>query len=89
MTEPMIRLNRRTQSFDGMIAVDALSMDIAQGEIFGFPGHNGAGKTTTILMLTTVASPASGTATVAGHDICADRLKVRRRIGYAPENVRL
>jgi ABC-type multidrug transport system ATPase subunit len=45
MPEPMIRLNRLTQSFDGMTAVDALSMDIAKGEIFGFLGHNGAGKT--------------------------------------------
>ena len=89
MPEPMIRLSRLTQSFDGVVAVDALSMDIAKGEIFGFLGHNGAGKTTTIQMLTTLASPASGTATVAGHDICNDPLEVRRRIGYVPENVRL
>lgn len=89
MPEPIIRLNRLTQSFDGTIAVDALSMDIAPGEIFGFLGHNGAGKTTTIQMLTTLARPASGTATVAGHDICEKPLEVRRRIGYVPENVRL
>lgn len=89
MPEPMIRLNRLTQSFDGVIAVDGLSMDIAKGEIFGFLGHNGAGKTTTIQMLTTLARPASGTATVAGHDICSEPLEVRRRIGYVPENVRL
>ncbi len=89
MPEPMIRLNRLTQSFDGMTAVDALSMDIAKGEVFGFLGHNGAGKTTTIQMLTTLARPASGTASVAGHDICNDPLEVRRRIGYVPENVRL
>ena len=89
MPEPMIRLNRLTQSFDGVTAVDALSMDIAKGEIFGFLGHNGAGKTTTIQMLTTLARPVSGTATVAGHDICTDPLEVRRRIGYVPENVRL
>jgi ABC-2 type transport system ATP-binding protein len=78
MSEPMIRLNRLTQSFDGVTVVDALSMEIARGEIFGFLGHNGAGKTTTIQMLTTLARPASGTATVAGHDIC-----------NVPENVRL
>ena len=89
MPEPMIRTNRLTQSFDGVTVVDALSMDIAQGEIFGFLGHNGAGKTTTIQMLTTLARPASGTATVAGHDIGTDPLAVRRAIGYVPENVRL
>ena len=89
MSEPMIRLNRLTQSFDGVTVVDALSMDIAKGEIFGFLGHNGAGKTTTIQMLTTLARPASGTAIVAGHDICINPLAVRRSIGYVPENVRL
>ena len=75
--------------FDRVTAVDALSIDIAKGEIFGFLGHNGAGKTTTIQMLTTLARPASGTATVAGHNICNDPLTLRRRIGYVPENVRL
>ena len=89
MPDPMIRTNRLTQSFDGVIAVDALSMEIAKGEIFGFLGHNGAGKTTTIQMLTTLARPASGTATIAGHDIGTDPLAVRRSIGYVPENVRL
>ena len=83
MSEPMIQLNRLTQSFDGVTAVDALSMDIAKGEIFGYLGHNGAGKTTTIQMLTTLARPASGTATVAGHDICNDSLEVGRQIGRA------
>jgi ABC-2 type transport system ATP-binding protein len=89
MPDPMIRTNRLTQSFDGVIAVDALSLEIAKGEIFGFLGHNGAGKTTTIQMLTTLARPASGTATIAGHDIGTDPLAVRRAIGYVPENVRL
>ena len=89
MPEPMIRTIRLTQSFDGVTVVDALSMDIAKGEIFGFLGHNGAGKTTTIQMLTTLARPASGTATIAGHDIGTDPLAVRRAIGYVPENVRL
>lgn len=89
MPDPIIRTNRLTQSFDGVIAVDALSLEIAKGEIFGFLGHNGAGKTTTIQMLTTLARPASGAATIAGHDIGTDPLAVRRSIGYVPENVRL
>jgi len=89
MPEPMIQLKRLTQVFEGVTAVESLSMEISRGEIFGFLGHNGAGKTTTIHMLTTLARPASGTAIVAGYDIRSDPLEVRRRIGYVPENVRL
>ena len=89
MTAPMLSLKNLTQRFDGVVAVDNLSMDIARGEVFGFLGHNGAGKTTTIQMLITLALPALGTAQVAGHDIRSDPLSVRRSIGYVPENVRL
>lgn len=89
MGQPILSLNRLSQVFDGIPAVDALTMDIAQGEVFGFLGHNGAGKTTTIQMLTTLVRPASGTARVAGHDILTDPMGVRRCIGYVPENVRL
>lgn len=89
MSEPMIQLKRLTQVFEGVTAVESLSMEISRGEMFGFLGHNGAGKTTTIHMLTTLARPASGTAIVAGYDIRSDPLEVRRRIGYVPENVRL
>ncbi len=89
MPGPILSIDRLTQVFDGVTALDALSIDIAQGEVFGFLGHNGAGKTTTVQMLTTLARPVSGTARVAGHDICADPSAVRRCIGYVPENVRL
>ena len=89
MPKPVIIMERLTQTFDGVNAVDALSMQIEQGEILGFLGHNGAGKTTTIQMLTTLAKPASVSATVAGYDICANPLAVRCCIGYVPENVRL
>jgi len=89
MPDPMITIDRLTQVFDGFTALDALSMTIEAGEVFGFLGHNGAGKTTTLQMLTTLARPSSGSATIAGHDICTDPLAVRRSIGYVPENVRL
>jgi ABC-2 type transport system ATP-binding protein len=89
MTAPIIDINQLTQTFDGFTAVQSLSMQIEKGEVFGFLGHNGAGKTTTIQMLTTLARPTSGTATINGHDICKDPLSVRRCIGYVPENVRL
>ena len=89
MPDPIIRLDHLTRRYGDVAVVDDLSFDIAPGEVFGFLGHNGAGKTTTIQMLTTLAPPSSGTATVAGFDIVANPQQVRRRIGYVPENVRL
>ncbi len=89
MPSPIITTQGLTQAFEGVTAVDGLTLDIDRGEIFGFLGHNGAGKTTTLQMLTTLARPASGTASVAGHDICTAPLAVRRAIGYVPENIRL
>jgi ABC-2 type transport system ATP-binding protein len=62
-------------------AVDELDLEVRAGEFFGFLGPNGAGKTTTIRMLTTLLRPSRGTANVAGFDIEAAPLEVRRRIG--------
>ena len=66
-----------------------IDLTVATGEIFGFLGHNGAGKTTTIHVLTTLLTPASGSARVCGLDVVEQRLDVQRTIGYLPENVRL
>ncbi|HTT35928.1 MAG TPA: ATP-binding cassette domain-containing protein [Thermoplasmata archaeon] len=65
----------------GTKAVDGVSFSVHGGEIFGFLGPNGAGKTTTISVLTTLLSPTSGRATVAGIDTVAAPAEVRRRIG--------
>ncbi|MFZ1727513.1 MAG: ABC transporter ATP-binding protein [Albidovulum sp.] len=89
MMPTAIDIRGLSQTFGETQAVKSLSLEIKAREIFGFLGHNGAGKTTTIHMLTTLAAPAAGTAKVAGHDIVADPLGVRREIGYVPENVRL
>ncbi|MBY0352588.1 ATP-binding cassette domain-containing protein, partial [Tabrizicola sp.] len=86
---PIVALDRLTQRFEDRTIVDALTFSIAEGEVFGFLGHNGAGKTTTLNMLTTLARPASGTATIAGADLVRDPDGVRRNIGFVPENVRL
>jgi len=68
-------------------AVRGVDLTVAEGEIVGFLGPNGAGKTTTLRMLTTLLSPTAGTATVAGADLLADPVGVRRRIGYVPQAI--
>jgi ABC-2 type transport system ATP-binding protein len=68
-------------------AVRGVDLSVADGEIVGFLGPNGAGKTTTLRMLTTLLHPTAGTATVAGADLLADPVGVRRRIGYVPQAI--
>jgi ABC-2 type transport system ATP-binding protein len=70
-----------TRRFNDLVAVDTISFDIEQGEIFGLLGPNGAGKTTTLSMLATMLTPTSGSATVNGIDIEKDPDGVRKSIG--------
>jgi ABC-2 type transport system ATP-binding protein len=82
---PAISTHDLTRRFDTVTAVNALSLDVQAGEVFGLLGPNGAGKTTTIKMLITLLPPSSGTASVAGHDIHREPRLVRRSIGYVPQ----
>jgi ABC-2 type transport system ATP-binding protein len=66
-------------------AVRGIDLDVANGEIVGLLGPNGAGKTTTLRMLTTLLTPTSGTATVAGADLLKESRTVRSRIGYVAQ----
>jgi ABC-2 type transport system ATP-binding protein len=66
-------------------AVRGVDIDVEAGEVVGFLGPNGAGKTTTLRMLTTLLEPTAGEATVAGRDLRADPVGVRRNIGYVPQ----
>ncbi len=63
-------------------ALDGLDLSCREGEIFGLLGPNGAGKTTTLRILSTILAPTSGSARIAGVDLLADPLEVRRRIGF-------
>ncbi|MHB8744861.1 MAG: ATP-binding cassette domain-containing protein [Sulfuricaulis sp.] len=84
MTEILVA-NTLTRRFGELTAVDALSLSVETGEIFGLLGRNGAGKTTLIRMLTTLLQPTSGSATVASADIIHQAAEVRRLIGYVPQ----
>lgn len=66
-------------------AVDDISFEVHQGEVFGFLGPNGAGKTTTIRMIATLLGPTSGHIVVDGLDVAAEAEEIRRRIGYAAQ----
>jgi ABC-2 type transport system ATP-binding protein len=74
-----------TLRFGHLTAVDHIDLQVPYGIIFGLLGANGAGKSSTIKMLTTLLPPTSGSARVAGYDICANPHEVRRRIGYVPQ----
>ncbi len=74
-----------TRRYGPRVVVDALTLAVEAGEVFGLLGPNGAGKTTTIKMLTTLLPPSSGGATLAGFDVVRQAAEVRRVIGYVPQ----
>jgi ABC-2 type transport system ATP-binding protein len=78
-----------TRRFGQFVAVDNLSFDVKQGEIFGFLGANGAGKSTTIRMLCGLLTPTEGTALVGNVDVSRDPEAVKRNIGYMSQKFSL
>jgi len=80
-----IDVNRLCKSYDSHKAVENLSFQVHAGEIFGLLGPNGAGKSTTLRTLITLLHPSSGTALVLGYDTVRDADRVRRLIGYVPQ----
>jgi ABC-2 type transport system ATP-binding protein len=77
----IIETKNLTKKYNSLTAVDDLSLQIEEGEIFGLLGPNGAGKTTTLMMLTTLIPPTSGTAFINGFDIVKEPDEVRKSIG--------
>jgi ABC-2 type transport system ATP-binding protein len=87
--EPSVVLDKLTKYFGDFVAVKAISLEVAKGEIFGFLGPNGAGKSTTIRMLCGLLAPTSGRATVAGLDVGNEPEQVKRNIGYMSQKFSL
>jgi len=81
----MITTDNLTKKFGDNTAVDRLTLDIPEGEVFGFLGPNGAGKTTTVRMLTSLIGPTSGTAHVNGFEIGKEDIDIRRSVGVLTE----
>jgi ABC-2 type transport system ATP-binding protein len=87
--DSIIQVKDLLKSYGAILAVDQISFDIKEGEIFGFLGPNGAGKTTTIRMLVGLTQPSSGTAWINGHDVMKEPVEVKKTIGFVPETSNL
>jgi ABC-2 type transport system ATP-binding protein len=86
-SEALIEVKNLTKTFNKFVAVDDISFDVKKGEIFGLLGPNGAGKSTTIRMLSTLARPTKGTATIGGYDVVKNDNDVRGLIGIVSEKM--
>jgi len=89
MNVPTVEIDDLVKRFGDFVAVDHVSLQVRQGEIFGFLGPNGAGKSTTIRMLCGLLTPTSGRATVSGYDVGTQPEDVRRHIGYMSQKFSL
>ena len=86
---PVIDVHGLTKSFNGVRAVDNVTMSVERGEICGFLGPNGSGKTTTIRMLCGLLTPDAGTGTCLGYDIVREAAEIKRRVGYMTQRFSL
>ena len=84
MTAPIIEMERLTKSYGGKRGIVDVSLEVGEGEVFGFLGPNGAGKTTTIRILMALLRADSGSARIAGLDCWEGSIDVKRLIGYVP-----
>jgi ABC-2 type transport system ATP-binding protein len=87
--EPAVIIDNLTKRFGAFVAADRVTLDVAQGEIFGFLGPNGAGKSTTIRILCGLLAPTSGRAVVSGFDVAKEPEKVKASIGYMSQKFSL
>ncbi|HSL71563.1 MAG TPA: ABC transporter ATP-binding protein [Longimicrobiales bacterium] len=87
--KPAIDVRELTRRFGDFTAVDRITFQVGEGEVFGFLGANGAGKTTAIKMLIGLLEPTSGQASVAGYNVLRESESVRRSIGYMSQRFSL
>ncbi len=81
----MIKTQDLTKVYGTLHAIKNLSLDLAEGDLFGFIGPNGSGKTTTMRILATLLQPTWGEASICGHSIYTHPKDIRRMIGYMPD----
>lgn len=86
---PILEVRNLVKKFGDFTAVNGISFDIQEGEIFSLLGPNGAGKTTTISMLSTLFIPTGGDALICGHSITHEPMQVKRAIGIVPQEIAL
>ena len=86
MDTPMIEVQNLTKRYGQHVALDGVSFSVGRGEVVGFLGPNGAGKSTTMRILTTFIAATSGTVRVGGDCVFEQPMRVRKRLGYMPEN---
>jgi ABC-2 type transport system ATP-binding protein len=89
MSVKVIEVSGLTKKFGNFTAVDHITFDVEEGEIFGFLGANGAGKTTAMQMLCGISMPTAGAGTVAGYDIIRENELIKRNIGYMSQKFSL
>ena len=89
MRDYIISVRELTKCFGDFTAVNRISFDVRQGEIFGFLGANGAGKTTAMRMLCGLSYPTSGSGTVAGWNVMREGEQIKRHIGYMSQKFSL
>ncbi|HXF70682.1 MAG TPA: ATP-binding cassette domain-containing protein [Thermoflexus sp.] len=89
MPRAMIEVNRLVKKYGERVAVHAVSFCIQEGEVFGLLGPNGAGKTTLISILATLLPPDEGQVTIAGYDLVRESHRIKRLIGFVPQELAL
>jgi ABC-2 type transport system ATP-binding protein len=89
MNNKVIDVSNLTKKFGNFTAVDHITFDVKEGEIFGFLGANGAGKTTAMQMLCGISMPTAGDGTIAGYDIIKENELIKRNIGYMSQKFSL
>ena len=81
----MIKVEHLTKKYGEVLALDDLSFEIEEGQVYGFLGPNGAGKSTTMNIMTGCLSATAGSVTIGGHDVFEEPDAAKRLVGYLPE----